>query len=190
MAKALSSCETSKQLFFSYCHSDKEIVHQILDELEKLNYKIWIDKDLIQGNILFADIQNGIEISHVFISFISKKYCESKNCMVEITYAYNQNKKILPIMLDNYFKIEKEGIKLMISRINSFYAFKKPETFSPWSIDHFVKLNEAIFQLLSEICQSCSKKVLNQKIHENQKPKGIDRIKILSDWLDGKFSKS
>jgi hypothetical protein len=97
MAEA-QNCETKKQLFVSYCHSDKEIVHRVADELKKLNYKIWIDRDLIEGNMLLPDIQNGIEIYHIVICFISKNYCKSQTCMDEITYARNQKKEILPIM--------------------------------------------------------------------------------------------
>jgi hypothetical protein len=164
MAEAQGNCESKKQLFVSYCHSNKEIVHRVADELIKLNYKIWIDRDLIQGNILFADIKKGIKISHIIICFISKTYCYSQNCMNEITYAYNKNKKILPLMLDDYFKVEQEGIKLIISQINSFYAFKQPDTFSPWNSNHFEKLKGTIFQLLSEICPICSKEMKNEKL--------------------------
>ena len=163
MAQAQRSCESKKQLFVSYCHSNQEIVHRVADELTKLNYKIWIDRDLIGGNILFADIQKGIENSHIVICFISKNYCESNNCMIEINFANNKNKKILPIMLDDYFKVEQEGIQLMISRINSFYAFKQPDTFSPWNNNHFEKLKGTIFQLLSEICPICSNQIQNEK---------------------------
>jgi hypothetical protein len=163
MAEAKISCESNKQLFVSYCHRDREIVHKIADELTKVNYKIWIDRDLIEGNMLFADIQNGIEISHLVICFISKNYCDSQTCMDEITLTRNQKKKILPIMLDDYFRFEQEGIRLMLSRINSFYAFKQPDTFSPWSNNHFEKLKETVFQLLSEICPKCSKKIKNEK---------------------------
>jgi uncharacterized protein with NAD-binding domain and iron-sulfur cluster len=164
MGEAERSCETKKHLFVSYSHSNKEIVHRVADELIKLNYKIWIDRDLTEGHMLFADIQNGIEISHLIICFISKTYCDSQNCMNEITLAYNQKKKILPIMLDDYFKVEKKGIKFMISQINSFYAFKQPDTFSPWNNNHFEKLKGTIFQLLSEICPTCSKKIKNEKL--------------------------
>ncbi len=85
MAKVQRSCEGKNQLFLSYCHCNKEIVHRVADELTKLNYKIWIDKDLIQGNMLFADIQKGIENSHLVICFISENYCKSKNCLKEIS---------------------------------------------------------------------------------------------------------
>jgi hypothetical protein len=81
--------------------------------------------------------------------------------------------KILPIMLDEYFKVEKEGIMLRMSRINSFYAFKQPDTFSPWANNHFDKLKEAIFQLLSEICPICSKKIKTAGIKSKDIFEGI-----------------
>jgi hypothetical protein len=175
MAEAQRTCEGKKQFFLSYCHSDKDIVHRVADELIKLNYKIWIDRDLIQGNFLFADIQNGIENSHVVICFISKNYCDSQNCLKEITLADTKNKKLLPIMLDNFFKDEKEGIQFMISRINKFYAYKTPETFSPWNNNHFETLKEQIFKLLTEVCPTCSKKI------KSEKPGSCSKNSILND---------
>jgi hypothetical protein len=171
MGEAQSSCETKNQLFVSYCHSDKEIVYRVADELTKVNYQIWKINET-QGNMLFTisylnscifEVENGIVNSHIVICFISKNYCYSQNCMNEITCAYRQKKKILPIMLDDYFKQEQKGIKFMISQINSFYAFKQPDTFSPWNNNHFEKLKETIFQLLSEICPICSNKIQNEK---------------------------
>jgi hypothetical protein len=164
MTGTQSSCEIKKQLFVSYCHADQRIIHRIADELTKLNYKIWIDtKDLTQENKLLANYQNAIENSHIVICFISKNYIQSDSCMVEITHAYNQKKKILPIMLDDYFKVEQEGIQLLLSRIKSFYAFKQPDTFSPWNNNHFERLQGTIFQLLSEICSICSNNIKNEK---------------------------
>jgi hypothetical protein len=39
-------CSLTKPLFFSYCRQNKSSVHKIADEIEKLNYKIWIDRNL------------------------------------------------------------------------------------------------------------------------------------------------
>jgi hypothetical protein len=194
MAEAQRRCETKNQLFVSYSHSNKEIVHKIADELTKVKYKIWIDRNLIQGNMLFADIQNGIQTAHIVICFISENYCKSKNCMIEINFAYNKDKKILPIMLDDYFKVEQEGIQLMISRINNFYAFKQPDTFCPWNNNHFEKLKGTIFQLLSEICPTCSNKIQNEKqglnsmnsfLNDENKPTAGKTIKS-KDIFEGK----
>jgi hypothetical protein len=113
---------------------------------------------------MLADIQKGVETSHIVIFFISKNYYKSKNCMAEINFAYDLKKKILPIMLDDYFKVEDEGIKFMISRTNTFYSFKQPDAFFPWTNNHFEKLKETIFQLLSEICPICSNKIKNEKL--------------------------
>jgi len=87
--------------------------------------------------------------------------------MIEINFANNQNKKILPIMLDELFKVEQEGIRLMLSRINSFNAFRQPDTLFPWNNNHFEKLKGTVFQLLSEICPICSSQIKNKKLGLN-----------------------
>ena len=167
MATAMNRCDKKKHLFVSYSHSDVEIVHKIADALLALGYQIWIDRDLVKGNALLKDIQNGIDTSHLILCFISQKYILSKNCMIEISYANNENKKVLPIMLDDYFKTEKEGLKIMIAQINAFNAFKqdKGETFAPkYFENHFKSLEGEIFKLLSGICQTCSKSIRKKEI--------------------------
>jgi hypothetical protein len=149
------NCDTLKSIFISYCQNDSHIVHRIVAELENQNYKIWIDRDILKGNYLFEDIQKGIKYSHLILCFISEKYCLSKNCLIEISYAFKQNKKILPIMLDDYFKNEEKGIGLIISPITCFYAFKEPNTFSTWSFSHYKSLENTISRILFELCKTC-----------------------------------
>ena len=101
MAYNIPSCETTKQLFISYSHADKIIVHKIADELEKLHYKVWIDiNDLGGGEIISDEIRKGINYSHLVIPFISKSYCESEACEKELRYSDKIKKKIFPIMLE------------------------------------------------------------------------------------------
>ncbi len=153
-------CNLSKPLFFSYCHQNKIIVHKIDDELEKLNYKIWIDRNLSAGVDLDREIEKGIIESHMFICFISNAYCQSIKCCQEITFAQSKKIKILPIMLERIDENCSNGVELKISVILKFYAFKKPETFDPWSIDRFNRLSETIHVTLSQICEMCSKSVI------------------------------
>jgi hypothetical protein len=134
-------------IFMSYCHADREIVHRIADELKRLNYKIWIDRDMTEGNWLYPCIQNGIDNSHLIICFVSEKYCNSDNCVREITYSVEERKIILPITLDKYFKRRECEIKMLLSPIFKFYAHKQPNTFSPWSDGHFEKLKTAVFEI-------------------------------------------
>jgi hypothetical protein len=166
-------CSLTKPLFFSYCHQNKNIVNKIADELEKLNYKIWIDRDLVAGLTLFPEIEKGIIESHMIICFISKAYCQSEICRKEIGYAQKKSIKILPIMLERVDKDCSNGVDFIISDILTFYAFKKPDMFDPWSMDHFNRLCETIHVTLSNICKICSKSVIVNTI---EKAKTTDKL--------------
>jgi hypothetical protein len=151
-----TSCNFTKNLFVSYCHRNKLIVHRIADELQNLNYKLWIDRDLHAGNKLYTEIEKGMQESNLVICFISKSYCESEDCVKELSFAHEKRKNILPIMLEREVS---NGVGFLLSNILKFYAFKQPDTFEPWSKDHFNRLSQTVFDLLSKICIKCSKSV-------------------------------
>ena len=50
-------------------------------------------------DILENRFRDGIDNSRVFLSFLAPKYLESKNCNIELSYAHEKNKKIIPIYI-------------------------------------------------------------------------------------------
>jgi hypothetical protein len=74
-------------IFISYAHANKEIVHKIADKL-KANFNVWIDIDNLKGgDNIDKEIANGIRNSSLFICFISEQYCESNACNMEFGLA-------------------------------------------------------------------------------------------------------
>ena len=55
----------------------------------------------IGGVNLHESLVEGIENSHYFVCCVTKKYAEAKNCENELGMAYDSNKKILAVMLDD-----------------------------------------------------------------------------------------
>jgi hypothetical protein len=100
-------------------------------------------------------IADGIRHTSLFICFISEKYCDSEPCNREIALADNLNIKILPVMLQRHAK---NGIELKLARLNTFYAFKLPNVFDPWSEDLYQRLEENILDLTKEITFIIDKK--------------------------------
>jgi hypothetical protein len=144
-----------KNIFISYAHADKVIVLKIFDKLKE-NFTVWIDEvNLIGGDDLYEKIAGGLRNSSLFICFISEQYCVSNNCKREIALADNLKKKILPVMLQ---REAKNGIELYIATLNTFYAFKKPNVFDPWSEDLYQRLEENILDLTKEITFIIDKK--------------------------------
>jgi hypothetical protein len=51
-------------------------------------------------------------------------------------------------MLQRYAK---NGLELKIAKLNTFYAFKKPNVFEPWSEDLYQRLEKNILDLTQEV---------------------------------------
>ncbi len=131
-------------IFISYAHANKEIVHKIADKL-KANFNVWIDIDNLKGgDNIDKEKANGIRNSSLFICFISEQYCESNACNMELRLADNLKKKILPVMLQ---REAKNGVELNIAKLITFYACKPPYVFDPWSEDLYQRLMQIIFDL-------------------------------------------
>ena len=89
-------------VFISYNHLIKKQVQQFYDILKSLNYKVWLDeRELNAGsNPLTAELATAIKNSKVIISCITKDYCKSFNCNLEVEYASAKKKQIIALMIE------------------------------------------------------------------------------------------
>ena len=145
--------KNNQNIFLSYSHSNKNIVWKIADRLQKI-FTIWIDRDYLKGGkVQSKEISNGVNNATLFIPFISDEYCNSDACGREFFLAKENKKIILPIML---VRKASNGVDVKIARLTTFYAFKPPETFDPWSEDLFKKLLNNILDLTQDAVQLAS----------------------------------
>ncbi len=92
----------SYDIFVSYCADNKTEVNILYDELEKRDYKLWIDKKkMISGNTDEL-MKNGIDHSQLFMCCATTSYCASKNCMLEFNYAVNTDKTVIYILFEQF----------------------------------------------------------------------------------------
>lgn len=70
------------------------MVVQVADELTRRGYRIWLDLNDMEGNILEA-MAKGIDQAKSVIVFASDQYLESRNCSLEAQYAYQQRKSMV-----------------------------------------------------------------------------------------------
>ena len=147
-----------QDIFISYSHSNKNIVHKVADRLKQVN-PIWIDRDYIKaGTIQDMEISNGINNATLFIPFISDDYCNSEPCREEFTLAKKKKKVMLPIML---VRDAKNGIDLTLAKLTTFYAFKPPNVFDPWSEDLYQNLLKSILIFTQENASSLASDLKN-----------------------------
>ena len=101
-------------IFLSYNWNIKEQVKLLQEELEKEGFKVWRDdKQLHAGNSpLTAELAKGIKKSKVIICCITKDYCKSKNCNLEIEFADSCKKQMIILMIDKIEPTEIHKIKV------------------------------------------------------------------------------
>ena len=101
-------------IFISYNWNVKKQVKLLHEILENLNYKVWRDeKELNAGNnSLTAELANAIKTSKIFLSCITKDYCKSYNCNLEVEFANQSKKSMIILMIDRLDPTEIHEIKI------------------------------------------------------------------------------
>jgi hypothetical protein len=92
-------------IMISYSHKDKILCNQIYEELIKSGYRVWIDFDQMHGNIMDA-IAEAIEQLHTIIICMSEDYRKSNYCRAEAHYAFQRQRKIVPVLLQQHYKAD------------------------------------------------------------------------------------
>jgi hypothetical protein len=95
--------ETAFDVMISYSHKDKTLCQQIYDELTKSGYRVWIDFDQMHGNVMDAMAQ-AIEQSQTVIICMSEDYRKSNYCRAEVHYAFQRQRKIVPVLLQKHYR--------------------------------------------------------------------------------------
>ena len=95
--------EIKFDLMISYAHKEKDICKKLYDELIQANYRVWIDFDQMHGSIMDAMAQ-AIEQSKTIILCMSEQYQRSNYCRAEAQYAFKRKSKIVPILVQKYYK--------------------------------------------------------------------------------------
>lgn len=86
-------------VFISYSRADKETALSILHNIEDRGKNAWLDQDDIHHGVDFLDeIYEGIEKSENFVFMISPDSVKSEVCKLELDYALELNKRIVPIL--------------------------------------------------------------------------------------------
>ncbi|XP_069137832.1 uncharacterized protein [Argopecten irradians] len=95
--------DEEQHIMISYNWADQKMLLKVRDNLQAAGYKVWMDVDNMEGDILDA-MARAVEDAHIVLMCYSEKYKESKNCRTEAQYAYQVNKEIIPILMQNRYK--------------------------------------------------------------------------------------
>lgn len=87
--------------------------------------------------------------SKLFISCITQKYCESKNCKNELEYAESNNKKIVVLMFERLAIKDIGGVGFMIGPMVRYNCYKTPDIFEHWNGNIFESFMQAVMGYLN-----------------------------------------
>lgn len=88
-------------IFISYCHSDKDLIYPLIEQISLDGYRAWYDVGNKPGLNWLLNIEEHLENCKVVIAFVSQKSSDSDNCNKEIVYAMKCGKKIIPVLVED-----------------------------------------------------------------------------------------
>ncbi|CAF3678449.1 unnamed protein product [Adineta steineri] len=98
-----STNDNTFDIMISYSHKEKVLCKQLYDELIKSGYRVWIDFDQMHGNVMDAMAQ-AIDRSEIIIICMSEQYRQSNFCRAEAHYAFQRQRRIVPVLMQKHYK--------------------------------------------------------------------------------------
>lgn len=97
------SSSKTYDIMLSYSHSDKELCYRLFDRLVQDQYRVWIDRDHMHGQLMVA-MANAVENSEFVFICMSEKYKQSAYCQSEAHYAFERRCHLIPIIMKPHYR--------------------------------------------------------------------------------------
>ena len=134
-------------VFLSYNWDVKVQVKNLYKELKNQNMSVWMDEFEMGQHRLVDELSKAIHDSTVFVSCITKKYCDSENCKDEVDYAKNLKKPMVILMFERLNIDDLGGVGFIICPKVRFNCYKDPSIFTNW---HGNQLFDSILVAIKE----------------------------------------
>jgi WD40 repeat protein len=113
--------------FISYSRKNIAFARLLLDAFEKNDIQAWIDwQDIPPSAIWLAEVYEAIEQSDTFIYIISENSVTSEVCSLEIEHALKNNKRLIPIVVN---EVEPSTVPGPLAELNWIF-FTQEDQFS------------------------------------------------------------
>ena len=170
------------KFFISYSREDFDFASKLAMDLKALGVDVWMDKFRIpSGDNWVRAIQNGLELCECLLVICSPASMASDTVMNEVLFAYQERKKIIPIIYQeckiffilmniqhiDFIKDYNRGKNTLLEALNVDEHIKRREGF-----DHFKK-TISIF-----LCHASEDKQKVHDVYRRLKQKGF------KPWLD------
>lgn len=117
---------TKPYIFVSYAHRDFDEVIPTIKALMDHGFRVWYDEGIDPGTAWDSNIAAHIRSCSCMISFLSKNYLASSNCLDELSYARNKETPQMIIHLENVTL--DEGLNLRLHRAQHIEQYNCPDT--------------------------------------------------------------
>ena len=107
-------------MMLSYNWGHQKIIKRINTALKARGYAVWIDIEKMQGSTVEV-MADAVEGAAVMCYGISRAYKESANCRLEAQYAYQRQKEMVPLMVEEGYCAD--GWLGMLLGTRVWYAF-------------------------------------------------------------------
>jgi hypothetical protein len=86
--------------FFSYVRMDSEFVLKLAKELRAVGANVWLDQlDILGGQHWDSTVEKALKSSKGMIAVLSPESVASKNVMDEVSYALDEGKLVVPVLI-------------------------------------------------------------------------------------------
>ena len=104
----------------SYNWDHQDVIKRVHASLVRRGYTTWIDVEKMQGSTVEA-MANAVEGAAAMCYGISRAYKESANCRLEAQYAFQREKDMVPLMVEEGYRAD--GWLGMLLGVRLYYVF-------------------------------------------------------------------
>ncbi len=168
---------SDSSIFFSYSRKDSEFVLELSQKLKELGADIWLDQTDIEAGSNWDDsVEEALANADTLIVVLSERSVVSKNVRDEYSYAIEENKQVVPVLMENC------TIPFRLRRLQ-YADFTTSETVGIQTLVDTLKLKQPTEKIESvKSSPGNSSKPIKTKI-ETRQPLGSGRITKLGIGL-------
>ena len=104
----------------SYNWDHQDTILRVVKVLQAQGYTVWVDVEQMKGSTVDA-MAAAVEGAEVMLIGVSRAYKESTNCRMEAQYAHQQQKDMIPLMMEDGYQAK--GWLGMLLGVRLWYGF-------------------------------------------------------------------
>lgn len=119
--------DAKEYVFVSYSHTDRQPVNSIIRGLQSQGLSVWYDEGIGYGKQWTEEIANHILGSQLVLVMLSNRAIHSPNVRREINLALSENKKLVPVLLEDVLLSADMRLQLSLHQMIQRSAFTPDE---------------------------------------------------------------